>query len=149
VKAIVKRAEGLTFLGRADSGHWVVLDGKAASGGADGASTPKELVLIALGACAAFDVEGVLRKRRADVRSLTLELDADVAEEHPRVFTEVRITFRVEGEAPAADVERAVRLSQEKYCSVSAMLRAAIPIRWRALVNGEEVASGVEGPAAG
>lgn len=147
MQAIVMRVDGLTFAGKADSGHWVPMDGKTESGGHDGASTPKELLLLALGGCTAFDVEGVLRKRRQDVRRLTVELDADVAAEHPKVFTEVRITFRIEGSATAADVERAVRLSQEKYCSVSAMLRRAFPIRWSALVNGEEVASGIEGAA--
>ncbi len=148
MQAIVKRVEGLTFLGKADSGHWAVMDGKPEHGGSNGASTPKEMLLVALGACTAFDVEGILRKRRQDVRSFAVELDADVAAEHPKVFTEVRITFRIEGAATTADVERAVRLSQEKYCSISAMLRQAVPIRWRALVNGEEVASGVEGAAA-
>ena len=146
--AMVKRVEGLTFVGKADTGHWVVMDGKNESGGADGAPSPKELVLIGLGACSAFDVEGILRKRRLDVRRLEVELDADVATEHPKVFTEVRLTYRVEGPVPAPEIERAVRLSQEKYCAVSAMLRQACPIRWRALVNGEELASGVEGASA-
>ena len=100
---------------------------------------------MALGGCTAFDVEGILRKRRQDVRSLTVDVDGDVSEEHPKVFTEVRVTYRIEGTATTADVERAVRLSQEKYCAVSAMLRRAFPIRWKAVVNGEEVASGVEG----
>ena len=145
MQAIVKRVEGLTFVGKADTNHWVVMDGKKESGGSDAGPSPKELVLIALGACSAFDVEGILKKRRLDVRSLEVELDADVAAEHPKVFTEVRLTYRVEGPVPTPEIERAVRLSQEKYCAVSAMLRLACPIRWRALVNGEELASGVEG----
>jgi putative redox protein len=145
MQAIVKRVEGLTFVGKADTNHWVVMDGHKESGGADAGASPKELVLIALGACSAFDVEGILKKRCLEVRSLEVELDADVAAEHPKVFTEVRLTYRIEGSVPTPEIERAVRLSQEKYCSVSAMLRHACPIRWRALVNGEELASGAEG----
>jgi putative redox protein len=147
MQAIVKRAEGLTFLGRGDTGHWVVMDGRKESGGADGASSPKELVLLGLGACTAFDVEGFLRKRRADVRGLAVEMDADVAADPPKVFTEIRLAYRIEGDVAPADAERAIRLSQEKYCAVSAMLRRVVPIRWTALVNGREIASGVEGGA--
>ena len=146
MRAIVKRADGLTFLGKADSNHWVVMDGKGVNGGSDAAASPKELVLMALGACSAFDVEGILKKRRLDVTRFEVELDADVAEEHPKVFTEVRVTYRLEGVVPTPEVERAVHLSQEKYCSVGAMLRRAVPIRWNVVVNGAEVASGVEGP---
>jgi putative redox protein len=146
--ASVKRVEGLTFVGKADSNHWVPMDGKAEHGGSDSAPSPKELVLMGLAGCTAFDVEGILRKRRLDVRSLSVEADADLSVEHPRVFTEVRLDYRIEGTAATSEVERAIRLSQEKYCAVSAMLRKAVPIRWRAFVNGVEVASGAEGEAA-
>ena len=143
--AIVKRAQGLTFIAKADTNHWLVMDGGEDGGGSGAASSPKELLLISLGACSGFDVEEILRKRRLDVRSLEVELDADSAHEYPKVFTEVRITYRVVGDVPARDLERAIRLSHEKYCSVSAMLRQAVPIRWRAMVGDVEVASGTSG----
>ncbi len=144
MQATVKHAGNLTFVGKADSNHWVVMDGSKAAGGDAAAASPKELLLFALGGCTGFDVVEILRKRRVDVRSFDVVIDADVADEPPRVIREVRLTYRLEGAIAASEIERAVRLSQDKYCSVSAMLRQAFPIRWRALVNGEEVASGAE-----
>jgi putative redox protein len=144
MQATLKHVENLTFVGKANTNHWMVMDGSRSGGGEEAASSPKELLLLALGGCTAFDVAGILKKRRVDVRAFELILDADVVEEHPKVFREVRVTYRLEGDIATAEVERAVRLSQEKYCSVSAMLRQAFPIRWSAVVNGEVVATGVE-----
>ena len=144
-RAIVRHSHDLTFLAKGESQHWLVMDGSEASGGSDAGSRPKELVLFALGGCTAFDVAEILRKRRLDVRSFTIDLEAEEAETQPRVFTKVRLTYNVEGNGiEASDVERAIHLSLEKYCSVSAMLRRAFPIHWKAVLNGAEVASGVE-----
>ena len=122
------------------------MDGSPKIGAEDGAVRPKELLLIGLGGCAGFDVEMILRKRRLEVSDLRVELEADEAPDHPMVFTKIRMAFRVEGDKlTAKDVERAVRLSEDTYCSVSAMLRAAAPIEWRAFLNGEEIASGGTG----
>ena len=148
MQATLRHVGGLTYVGKANTSHWVVMDGAKTGGGDEAAPSPKELVLLALGGCTAMDVSGILRKRRVDVRRFDMELDADVAEEHPKVFTQIRMTYRFEGDVPTSEVERAVRLSQEKYCSVSAMLRQAVPLRWRAVVNDQEVASGVEGEGA-
>lgn len=149
MRAFVKRVQGLTFVGKADTNHWLVMDGSEEGGGSAAATSPKELLLLALGACSAFDVEEILRKRRLDVRSLEVELDADSAVEHPKVFTEIRVTYRVTGDVPAKDFERAIRLSQDTYCSVSAMVRRACPIRWRACVGDVEVAAGASGELGG
>lgn len=144
--ATVRHAHRLTFLARGKSGHAVPMDGAPEIGGDGSASTPKELLLFALGGCTAFDIATILQKRRLDLREFVVEIEADPVEEHPKVFSEARVTYRFEGpDLPAADVERAIRLSQDKYCSVGAMLRRAFPIRWTAVVNGQEIASGVEG----
>jgi putative redox protein len=148
MQATLKHVGGLTYVGRSNTNHWVVMDGSKTGGGDEAAASPKETVLIALGACTAMDVSGILRKRRVEVRGFEMDLDADVAEEHPKVFTQIRLTYRFQGDVPTNEIERAVRLSQEKYCSVSAMLRQAVPIRWRAVVNDQEVASGLEGEGA-
>ncbi len=147
--ATVRHVHNLTFQARGKSGHAVVLDGSASAGGDDCAPSPKEFLLFALGGCTAFDVALILRKRRLELRSFTVEMEADELDAAPRVFTEVRVTYRLDGpEIPAADVERAIRLSHEKYCSVGAMLLRALPIRWKAILNGEEIASGAESGAA-
>jgi putative redox protein len=142
LSATVMRAEGYAFLGKSNSNHWVVMDGSKKIGAEDGAVRPKELILLGLGGCSAFDVEMVLRKRRVELRDFRVEVEADEAPDHPMVFTRIRMTYRFEGGVPTKDVERAIQLSEEKYCAVSAMLKQVVPIEWRAFVNGEEVAAG-------
>jgi putative redox protein len=147
LQATVKRVEGYSLLGKSNSNHWIPMYGPKKIGAEDAAARPKELLLLALGGCTAFDVEMILRKRRVQLDRFDVELEADEAGDHPMVFTEVRMTYRFEGEqVPAADVERAIRLSEEKYCSVSAMLRKAFPIRWKATINGDEVLTGPAPP---
>jgi len=142
LQATVRHAGSYAFLGRANSDHWVVMDGSEKIGAEDGAARPKELLLLALGGCTAFDVKQVLDKRRVTPESFEVALTADEADEIPMVITGVRIEYRFRGEIPVADIERAIRLSFDKYCSVSAMLRRVFPIEWRALLNGAEVLSG-------
>ncbi len=143
LKADIVRADNYAFLGRSNSNHWVAMDGSSKIGAQDGAARPKEMILFGLGGCSAFDVEMILRKRRVTVRSFRIEMEADEATEHPMVFTAIRMTYYLEGDDIATkDVERAIHLSEETYCSVGAMLRKAVPVSWRAVVNGEEVARG-------
>ena len=138
--ATVRHTGGFSFLGKADSNHFVVMDGSEKIGAEDGAARPKELVLFALGGCTGFDVILILKKRRVAVRGLEIELAAEESPDHPMVFTGVEITYRFEGDDLAvAEIERAIRMSHDKYCSVSAMMRNAFPIGWRALLNGQEV----------
>jgi putative redox protein len=146
--ATVRHSHHLTFIAKGKSNHWTAMDVSAESGGDGAAATPKELLLFALGGCTGTDVASILRKKRLDVRAFALEIEADEVADTPKVFTEARISYVVDGPGiAAADVERAIHLSLEKYCSVSAMLRKAFPIRWKAVVNGEEIAAGVEGAA--
>ncbi|SHK86700.1 OsmC family protein [Rhodothermus profundi] len=134
----VKYVEGLTFIGQAGSGHWTVFD---ASHGErpSGATSPMEMVLLALMSCSAMDVVSILQKMRAPFVDLQVEVQADRAETHPRVFTHIHLTYRVIGRALKPEqIARAVQLSQEKYCSITAMLRPTVPITYEVWIEDPE-----------
>lgn len=112
------------FVGESGSGHTVTMDGSPDIGGRDLAARPMEMVLIGMGGCTAIDVASMLRKQRQDVRDIIVELEAERAGDHPKVFTAVKVIYRVRGKKlNKALVERAVSLSDEKYCSATAMIR--------------------------
>lgn len=106
------------FIGAASSGHGVVVDG----GPAKIASSPMELVLIGLCGCTAIDVVSILRKKREAFTALSVRAEAERAPEPPTVYTRIHLVYTVTGPVSHKAVEDAVRLSQEKYCSVSAMV---------------------------
>ncbi len=114
------------FVGQASSGHALVVD----AGAEKSASTPMELVLIGLCACTASDVVGILRKKREPFTSLDVRAVAERAESFPKVYTRIRLIYRVGGNVTHKAVEDAVRLSKEKYCSVSAMLEKTAKIEF-------------------
>jgi putative redox protein len=111
------------FNGVADSGHVIVVDGDKAAG-----NSPMELVLIALCGCTGYDVVSILQKKREPFTSLEVRAQAERAAEPPLVYTEIKLTYRVGGKVSHKAVEDAVRLSKEKYCSVSAMLEKTAKI---------------------
>jgi putative redox protein len=126
MNATVTYIAGGGFVGRADSGHATVLDW---SGGTNSAPSPVEMLLMSLGACSAIDVVGILEKSRTPAASLHLELSGERAKEHPRVFTNIHVTYVVKGKGiKAAALERAIKLSEEKYCSISAMVKGTATI---------------------
>lgn len=112
------------FLAEASSGHAVVVD----AGNEKSANSPLELVLIGLCGCTASDVVSILRKKREPFTSLDVRAEAERSDEFPRVFTSIRLVFRVGGKVTPKAMEDAVRLSKEKYCSVSAMLEKSAKI---------------------
>lgn len=121
--ATVKWIDGVSFVGEADSGHAVVMDGAADAGGRNIGFRPMELVLVGMGGCTAFDVVSILQKARQPVTDCRVELSAERADEVPKVFTRIHVHFVVSGKGlKPAQVERAVKLSAEKYCSASLML---------------------------
>jgi putative redox protein len=105
------------FQGTADSGHTIVVDGDKTAG-----NSPMELVLIGLCGCTGYDVVSILSKKREPFTSLEVRAEAERAAEPPAVYTEIKLIYRVGGKVSHKAVEDAVRLSKEKYCSVSAML---------------------------
>lgn len=112
------------YLGLATSHHAVVMDTATEKT----ASTPMELVLIALCGCTASDVVGILRKKREPFTGLEVLAKAERADGYPAVYTEIQLTYRIRGPVSQKGMEDAVRLSKEKYCSVSAMLEKTAKI---------------------
>jgi putative redox protein len=128
-QAVVKHIQGVTFAAKADSNHWVVMDGPVEFGGSNAGSRPKELLLMALGGCTASDVASILQKKRVPFHGFQVTLEANSVQEHPQVYTDIHIEYVLYGDGiNPADVERAIELSTTKYCSVSAMLRPTISI---------------------
>jgi len=111
------------FNGIASSGHQVAVDGDKAAG-----NSPMELVLIGLCGCTGYDVVSILQKKREPLTSLEVRAEAERAADPPSVYTEINLIYRVGGKVSRKAVEDAVRLSKEKYCSVSAMLEKTAKI---------------------
>ncbi len=123
MKARIQWAGEAMFLGESGSGHVVVMDGPPDHGGCNLGVRPMEMVLIGLGGCTNFDVVSILKKARQPVESCEAFLEAERADEEPKVFTKIHVHFVVKGRGlKEAQVKRAVELSAEKYCSASIML---------------------------
>ena len=123
MKARIKLSEGMTFVAESGTGHAIVVDASPDVGGRELGARPMELVLMGTGACSAVDVVLILRRSRQVIVDCLVELDADRATEDPKVFTRIHFHYVVTGkELSASHVERAIRLSKEKYCSATAML---------------------------
>lgn len=123
MKARIKWVEGVAFLGESGSGHSVLMDGAPDAGGRNVGFRPMEMLLLGLGGCSAFDVVLILKRGREPVTDCVVELDADRAATDPKVFTHIRMRYIVAGRGLDRNkVERAVKLSAEKYCSASAIL---------------------------
>jgi putative redox protein len=116
-------AGGVTFIGESGDGHKIVMDGPPEAGGRNLGARPMETLLLGMGACTAYDVVSILQKSRQDIRDCKMALSASRAEEDPKVFTDIHIHFIVSGkDLKENQVERAINLSAEKYCSASIML---------------------------
>ena len=123
MKVRIKWIEDVAFVGESESGHALVMDGAPEGGGRNIGPRPMETVLLGTGGCTAYDVVAILRKSRATITDCVVEIDAQRAAEDPKVFTRIHFHFIVTGKAlKAQQVERAVHLSAEKYCSASIML---------------------------
>ena len=129
MKARVKWVEQVSFLGETESSHAVLMDGSPAGGGRNLGPRPMEMLLLGAGGCTSFDVMSILKKSRQAVSGCYVELDAERAETDPKVFTKIHMHFVVTGKniKPEA-VEKAIKLSAEKYCSASIMLGATAAV---------------------
>jgi len=124
--------EKMIFVGVADSGHEVRVDSDAGVGGDDTAARPMELIALGLAGCTAMDVISILRKKQQKVASFDVNVSADRAAEHPKVFTKAIINYVVKGEGlDEAALVRAIELSALKYCPAQAMLGKAFPMELR------------------
>jgi putative redox protein len=138
LKARVKWIEGVSFVAETGSGHSMVVDGAPEAGGRNIGPRPMELVLAGTAACTAFDVVWILKKARQPVTDCVVDAEAQRAAEEPKVFTAIHLVYRVRGRGLAkAQVERAVRLSKEKYCSATLMLATTAAITYDILIEEE------------
>ncbi len=125
MKARVKWLDNMSFVGESGSGHSIVMDGAPDSGGRNLAARPMEMVLMGMGGCTAFDVVMILKKARQPIADCIVELSAERSEEIPKVFTKIHVHYIVKGRGLSEkQVEKAINLTAEKYCSVSIMLAA-------------------------
>lgn len=123
MKSRVKWIEDVCFMGESGSGHAIVMDGAPDIGGRNLGPRPMEMLLMGAGGCTSVDVVMILKKSRQQVTGCEVVIEADRAEDHPKVFTRIHMHFTVSGRGLKAEtVERAIRLSAEKYCSASIML---------------------------
>jgi putative redox protein len=128
-KAYIKQIKGISFAGKTDSNHWINMDGPESFGGSDSGIRPKELILLSLAGCTGSDVVVILQKKKVQLDNFEMNITADVAEEHPQVYTKINLEFIFYGKnIQEKDVERAIELSETKYCSVTHMLKQAIEI---------------------
>lgn len=128
-EVIIKQIEGIQFVGKGPSGHWVAMDGPEEFGGSNAATRPIELLLIGLGSCTGADVVSVLAKMRQNVTNFQVKVEFERAKEHPKVFTWIKLNYHFWGTGLEKEkLEKAIDLSQNRYCSASAMLGKAVKI---------------------
>jgi putative redox protein len=141
MKTRIKWVEGVSFVGETGSGHAVVIDGAPENGGRNLGMRPMEMVLTGAAACTAFDVVLILKKGRQPVADCVVTAEAERAEVEPRVFTRIHFVYAVAGRGlDARQVERAVKLSKEKYCSATIMLATTAEITYEiAITEGDRV----------
>jgi putative redox protein len=141
MKTRVKWVEGASFVGETGSGHAVVIDGAPEYGGRNLGPRPMEMVLTGTAACTAFDVVLILRRARQPIADCVVEAEAERAATDPKVFTRIHFRYQVAGRGLAPhQVERAVKLSKEKYCSATLMLAKTAEITYEvAIVEGDAI----------
>ncbi|HIE02478.1 MAG TPA: OsmC family protein [Thiotrichaceae bacterium] len=123
MKARIKWVENACLMAEAESGHGVVIDGAAEIGGRNLGVRPMEMILMGLGGCTAMDVLSILKKQRQNVTNCVIEVNGERREQTPKIFTDIHIHYIITGRDLKNNlVKRAVDLSAETYCSVSAML---------------------------
>ena len=125
----LKWAGGTAFIGLSSGGHTVVMDGPPEGGGRNLGPRPMEMLLLSMGACGMYDVVSILQKSRQEISGCEVKISANRADEYPKIFTDIHIHYTLSGkDLTGKNVERAIQLSAEKYCSASIMLGAMAKI---------------------
>jgi putative redox protein len=147
MKARVKWVEQVSFVAESGSGHAVVVDGAPEAGGRNLGMRPMELLLAGTAACTAFDVVWILKRARQPVADCVVDAEAERAPQEPKVFTRIHLRYAVAGRGlDARQVERAVKLSKEKYCSATIMLAHSATITHELrIVEGDDAGEAVPG----
>ena len=123
----IKWLDHMSFVGEAQSGHSVVMDGSPEHGGRNLGARPMEMVLLGLGGCTSFDIVNILQKSRVAIDDCIVEINAQRADDIPAVFTNIHVHYIVKGvDLQEKHVKRAVELTMEKYCSVAIMLKDSV-----------------------
>jgi putative redox protein len=138
-RGIIRYQGAMAFEAEAESGHRLIMDSAPESGGTNRGFRPTELTALSLAGCTAMDVVSILTKMRCRIDRFEVSVEADRREPHPRVFDRIRLVFDLDGSCDARQFARAVALSAERYCSVSAMLEKTAVITRVLRLNGEEV----------
>jgi putative redox protein len=121
---------GMSFKGEVN-GHEIIIDADEGFGGNDLGPRPKPLILLALIGCTSMDVVSLLKKMRVDFKDLKVSADGELTEEHPKFYHKIKLIYNIWGEdLDNAKVEKAIKLSQERYCGVTAMLEKASEINY-------------------
>ncbi|GAF05784.1 OsmC family protein [Saccharicrinis fermentans] len=127
--------ENMTFQTEVN-GHNIKIDVGEENGGNNAGPSPKPLMLVALAGCTGTDVVSILKKMRVQYDSLNIVVEANLREEHPKYYDSMKVVFKFKGtELPMDKLERAVQLSEEQYCGVSALYKMAIPVTFEIKVN--------------
>lgn len=134
VQVDVKWQGKTQFAGTGETGHTILMEAGPDAGGEGAGTKPTELVLMAVAGCSGIDIINILTKMREKVEDFTITVDGDRRDEPPQRFTAIRVTYRLRGEVKPASVERAIRLSLDKYCSVANSITASITFAFE--VNG-------------
>lgn len=144
MKARVKWVEQVAFAVESGSGHAVVIDGAPEAGGRNLGMRPMELVLAGAAACTAFDVVWILKRARQPIADCVVDAEAERAPEEPKIFTRIHLVYSVAGRGlDPKQVERAVKLSKEKYCSATIMLAHTAEITYDVrIVEGDRIDAG-------
>ncbi len=129
-KARVRWVEGMQFIAEADSGHAIVLDGSPSVGGRDTGPRSMELLLMGLAGCTAMDVVFILRRKRQKFTGVEVNVTAERAPTHPKVYTKIHIEYLIYGDVSDKAARQAIELSEEKYCSASAMMKKTAEVTW-------------------
>ena len=118
------------------SGHHIILDAAEEVGGENAGPRPKELMLSALEGCTGMDVVSILKKMKVELDAFDIKIEADLTEEHPKVYSKMHIIYQFKGkDLDMEKLQKAIRLSQENYCGVSAMYRKAMEVSYEIIVN--------------
>ncbi len=127
--AHIKQLNGITLVGKTDTNHWITMDGPEDFGGSNASIRPKELILLSLGGCTSSDVIAILQKKRIKLEKFEMNISAEETDEHPKYYKSINLEYVIYGKGiKEADVQRAIELSQDKYCGVTFMLKSVVQI---------------------
>lgn len=130
MQAITKWNGKMNFSSTASSNHEIKMDALPEVGGEDKAIRPKELLLSGLAGCTGMDVISILKKMKIEPQEFRVDVKAELSEDHPKVFTKIHVHYYLKGDIASDKLERAIDLSQNKYCGVSAMYREICPVSY-------------------